>query len=205
MNFTKTLFDEYLANKKSGQRKSAMRALNDFLNNCEKLDVGGQRKVITDFFQQNNETRDLAYSFPLNSRLLFPVLQAWCAENPTESWIWRSFAEIALLRQYLTAAQGDTLAINENAPLDDLPIRKALCKALELDPADHLARIIYIDVLLETLKLLLHDQEAGDATAAEQIPEEVKKISDQLTLLPDSQEKSRLQEQYIIYRDKFIG
>ena len=205
MNFTKTLFDEYLANKKSGQRKSAMRALNDFLNNCEKLDVGGQRKVITDFFQQNNETRDLAYSFPLNSRLLFPVLQAWCAENPTESWIWRSFAEIALLRQYLTAAQGDTLAITENDPLDALPVRQALCKALELDPADHLARIMYIEVLLETLNLLFHDLEAGDGTAAAEIPEEAKKISDQLALLPDTPEKSRLQEQYSTYRDKIIG
>jgi hypothetical protein len=179
MNIFETEFAAYLSAKKSGQRREAMKALNAFLAACEKFDTVAKRQIVKDFFtNQSAEDIENACSFPLNSRLLFPVLQAWCAENPTESWVWRSFAEIALLREYLTAAQGDTMAITENDPLDALPVRQALCKALELDPADHLARIMYIDVLLETLKLLFHDLEAGDGTAAAEIQEEAKKISE---------------------------
>ena len=195
MNIFETEFAAYLSAKKSGQRKEAMKALNAFLENCEKLNLAAEREVVTDFFkQQDADDRVFAYACPLNSQLLFPVLQAWCEENPTESWIWRSFAEVASFRAYLTSAQGDTLSIDENAPLDDLPIRKALCRALELDPEDHLARMTYVKSMLETLKLLLHDHNAGDISASPLISAESNKIAVQLSLLPDTQEKSQLAE-----------
>ena len=143
MNIFETEFAAYLSAKKSGQRKEAMKALNAFLAACVKFDTVAKRQLVKDFFtNQSAEDIEKAFSFPLNSRLLFPVLAEWCAENPAQSWIWRSWAYLARFRGYLTAAQCDTFAIAENAPLDDLPCRKALCRSLELDPADHLARKI---------------------------------------------------------------
>ena len=196
MNIFETEFAAYISAKKSGQRKEAMKALNAFLEDCKKLDLDAERKVAADFFKQlDADDRAFAYSFPLNSQLLFPVLQAWCAENPAESWIWRSFAEVVGSREYLTSAQGDILCIEDDASLDDLPIRKALCRALELDPEDHLARVMYIKSMLETLTLLLHDRDAGDDSAAPLIPEEANKIIGQLALLPDTSEKSQLTAQ----------
>ena len=196
MNIFETEFAAYLSAKKSGQRKEAMISLNAFLGNCEKLNIDAKREVVTDFFKrQDADDRVFAYAYLLNSQLLFPVLQAWCAENPAESWIWRSFAEVVGFREYLTSAQGDTLCIDENAPLDDLPIRKALYRTLELDPADHLARMMYVKSMLETLKLLHHDRDAGDISAAPLIPAESNKIAAQLALLPDTQEKLQLAKQ----------
>ena len=146
MNIFETSYTEYLRAKKSGLRREAMTALNAFLAACEKSDTVAKRQIVKDFFtRQSAEDIEIACSFPLNSQLLFPVLAEWCAENPAQSWIWRSWAYLARFRGYLTAAQCDTFAIAENAPLDDLPCRKALCRALELDPADHLARKMYIE------------------------------------------------------------
>ena len=193
MNIFETEFAAYLSAKKSGLRRDAMTALNTFLAACEKFDTASKRQIVKDFFtNQSAEDIEKAFSFPLNSRLLFPVLAEWCAENPAQSWIWRSWAYLARFRGYLTAAQCDTFAIAENAPLDDLPCRKALCRALELDPKDHLARKMYIESLLETLQLLLHDKSAGDDSATPLIPDEKKKITEQLTLLPDTPEKTQL-------------
>ena len=152
MNIFETSYTEYLRTKKSGLRREAMTALNVFLAACGNVDTASKRQIIKDFFtRQSAEDIEIACFFPLNSQLLFPVLAEWCAENPGDSWIWRSWAYLARFRGYLTAAQCDTFAIAENAPLDDLPCRKALCRALELDPADHLARKMYIESLLETL------------------------------------------------------
>ena len=124
MNIFETEFAAYISAKKSGQRKEAMKALNAFLEDCKKLDLDAERKVAADFFKQlDADDRAFAYSFPLNSQLLFPVLQAWRAEEPAESWIWRSFAEVASFREYLSTAQGDILCIEDDASLDDLPIR----------------------------------------------------------------------------------
>ena len=196
MNIFETSYTEYLRAKKSGLRREAMTALNAFLAACEKFDTVAKRQIVKDFFtRQSAEDIEIACSFPLNSQLLFPVLAEWCAENPAQSWIWRSWAYLARFREYLTAAQCDTFAIAENAPLDDLPCRKALCRALELDPEDHLARVMYIKFMLETLTLLLHDRDAGDDSAASLIPEEANKIIGQLALLPDTPEKSQLTAQ----------
>ena len=195
MNIFETEFAAYISAKKSGQRKEAMKALNAFLEDCKKLDLDAERKVAADFFKQlDADDRAFAYSFPLNSQLLFPVLQAWRAEEPAESWIWRSFAEVASFREYLSTAQGDILCIEDDASLDDLPIRKALCRALELDPADYLARKMYIESLLETLQLLLHDKSAGDDSATPLIPDETYKLTEQLAQLPDIPEKTQLTE-----------
>ena len=106
----------------------------------------------------------------------------------------RRCTDLARFREYLTAARRDTFAIAENASLDDLPCRKALCRALELDPADHLARKMYIESLLETLQLLLHDKSAGDDSATPLIPDEINKIMGQLAQLPDIPEKTQLTE-----------
>ena len=106
----------------------------------------------------------------------------------------RRCTDLARFREYLTAARRDTFAIAENASLDDLPCRKALCRALELDPADHLARKMYIESLLETLQLLLHDKSAGDYSAIPLIPDETNKIMGQLAQLPDIPEKTQLTE-----------
>ena len=172
-----------------------MTALNAFLAACEKFDTVAKRQIVKDFFtRQSAEDIEIACSFPLNSQLLFPVLAEWCAENPGDSWIWRSWAYLARFREYLTAAQCDTFAIAENALLDDLPCRKALCRALELDPADHLARKMYIESLLETLQLLLHDKSAGDDSATPLIPDETNKLTEQLAQLPDIPEKTQLTE-----------
>ena len=196
MNIFETSYTEYLTAKKSGLRREAMTALNTFLAACGNVDTASKRQIVKDFFtNQSAEDIEFAYSFPLNSQLLFPVLQAWRAEEPAESWIWRSFAEVASFREYLSTAQGDTLCIEDDASLDDLPIRKALCRALELDPEDHLARVMYIKFMLETLTLLLHDRDAGDDSAAPLIPEEANKIIEQLALLPDTPEKSQLTAQ----------
>ena len=196
MNIFETSYTEYLTTKKSGLRREAMKALNAFLAACEKFDTVAKRQIVKDFFtRQSAEDIENACSFPLNSQLLFPVLTEWCAENPAQSWIWRSWAYLARFRGYLTAAQCDTFAIAENASLDDLPCRKALCRALELDPEDHLARVMYIKFMLETLTLLLHDRDAGDDSAAPLIPEEANKIIGQLALLPDTPEKSQLTAQ----------
>ena len=193
MNIFETSYTEYLRVKKSGLRREAMTALNAFLAACEKFDTVAKRQLVKDFFtRQSAEDIEKAFSFPLNSQLLFPVLAEWCAENPGDSWIWRSFAEVASFREHLSAAQGDTLCIEDDAPLDDLPCRKALCRALELDPEDHLARKMHIESLLETLQLLLHDKSAGDDSATPLIPDEKKKITKQLTLLPDTPEKTQL-------------
>ena len=193
MNIFETEFAAYISAKKSGQHKEAMKALNAFLEDCKKLDLDAERKVVADFFKQlDADDRAFAYSFPLNSQLLFPVLQAWRAEEPAESWIWRSFAEVASFREYLSTAQGDILCIEDDASLDDLPIRKALCRALELDPEDHLARKMYIESLLETLQLLLHDKSAGDDSATPLIPDETNKLTEQLAQLPDIPEKTQL-------------
>ena len=195
MNIFETEFAAYISAKKSGQRKKAMKALNAFLEDCKKLDLDAERKVAADFFKQlDADDRAFAYSFPLNSQLLFPVLQAWLAEEPAESWIWRSFAEVASFREYLSTAQGDILCIEDDASLDDLPIRKALCRALELDPEDHLARKMYIESLLETLQLLFHDKAAGDDSATPLIPDETNKLTEQLAQLPDIPEKTQLTE-----------
>ena len=195
MNIVVTSYTEYLRAKKSGQRREAMKALNAFLAACEKFDTVAKRQIVKDFFtNQSAEDIEIACSFPLNSQLLFPVLAEWCAENPAQSWIWRSWAYLARFREYLTAAQCDTFAIAENAPLDDLPCRKALCRALELDPADHLARKMYIESLLETLQLLLHDKSAGDDSATPLIPDETNKLTEQLAQLPDIPEKTQLTE-----------
>ena len=196
MNIFETSYTEYLTAKKSGLRREAMTALNVFLAACGNVDTASKRQIVKDFFtRQSAEDIEIACSFPLNSQLLFPVLAEWCAENPGDSWIWRSWAYLARFRGYLTAAQCDTFAIAENAPLDDLPCRKALCRALELDPEDHLARVMYIKFMLETLTLLLHDRDAGDDSAAPLIPEEANKIIGQLALLPDTPEKSQLTAQ----------
>ena len=195
MNIFETEFAAYLSAKKSGQRREAMKALNAFLAACEKFDTVAKRQIVKDFFtRQSAEDIEIACSFPLNSQLLFPVLAEWCAENPAQSWIWRSWAYLARFREYLTAAQCDTFAIAENAPLDDLPCRKALCRALELDPADHLARKMYIESLLETLQLLFHDKAAGDDSATPLIPDETNKLTEQLAQLPDIPEKTQLTE-----------
>ena len=195
MNIFETEFAAYLSAKKSGQRREAMKALNAFLAACEKFDTVAKRQIVKDFFtNQSAEDIEKAFSFPLNSQLLFPVLAEWCAENPAQSWIWRSWAYLASFRKYLTAAQCDTFAIAENAPLDDLPCRKALCRALELDPADYLARKMYIESLLETLQLLLHDKSAGDDSATPLIPDETNKLTEQLAQLPDIPEKTQLTE-----------
>ena len=195
MNIFETSYTEYLRAKKSGLRREAMTALNTFLAACGNVDTASKRQIVKDFFtRQSAEDIEIACSFPLNSQLLFPVLTEWCAENPGDSWIWRSWAYLARFRGYLTAAQCDTFAIAENAPLDDLPCRKALCRALELDPADHLARKMYIESLLETLQLLFHDKAAGDDSATPLIPDETNKIKEQLALLPDTQEKIQLTE-----------
>ena len=195
MNIFETEFAAYISAKKSGQRKEAMKALNAFLEDCKKLDLDAERKVVADFFKRlDADDRAFTYSFPLNSKLLFPVLQAWRAEVPAESWIWRSFAEVASFREYLSTAQGDILCIEDDAPLDNLPCRKALCRALELDPADHLARKMYIESLLETLQLLLHDKSAGDDSATPLIPDETNKLTEQLAQLPDIPEKTQLTE-----------
>ena len=196
MNIFETSYTEYLTAKKSGLRREAMTALNTFLAACGNVDTASKRQIVKDFFtRQSAEDIEFAYSFPLNSQLLFPVLQAWLAEEPAESWIWRSFAEVASFREYLSTAQGEILCIEDDASLDDLPIRKALCRALELDPEDHLARVMYIKFMLETLTLLLHDRDAGDDSAAPLIPEEANKIIGQLALLPDTPEKSQLTAQ----------
>ena len=195
MNIFETSYTEYLTAKKSGLRREAMTALNVFLAACGNVDTASKRQIVKDFFtRQSAEDIEIACSFPLNSQLLFPVLAEWCAENPGDSWIWRSWAYLARFREYLTAAQCDTFAIAENAPLDDLPCRKALCRALELDPADHLARKMYIESLLETLQLLLHDKSAGDDSATPLIPDETNKIMGQLAKLPDIPEKTQLTE-----------
>ena len=195
MNIFETSYTEYLRAKKSGLRREAMTALNTFLAACGNVDIASKRQIVKDFFtRQSAEDIEKAFSFPLNSRLLFPVLTEWCAENPAQSWILRSWAYLACGREYLTAAQRDTFAITENTPLDDLPCRKALCRALELDPADHLARKMYIESLLETLQLLFHDKAAGDDSATPLIPDETNKIKEQLALLPDTQEKTQLTE-----------
>ena len=193
MNIFETSYTEYLMAKKSGLRREAMTDLNTFLAACGNVDTASKRQIVKDFFtNQSAEDIEIACSFPLNSQLLFPVLAEWCAENPAQSWIWRSWAYLARFRECLTAVQGDTLCIEDDAPLDDLPLRKALCRALELDPADHLARKMYIGSLLETLQLLLHDKSAGDDSATPLIPDEKKKITEQLTLLPDTPEKTQL-------------
>ena len=195
MNIFETSYTEYLTAKKSGLRREDMTALNAFLVACEKFDTVAKRQLLKDFFtNQSAEDIEIACSFPLNSQLLFPVLAEWCAENPAQSWIWRSWAYLARFRRCLTADQRDTFAIAENAPLDDLPCRKALCRALELDPADHLARKMYIESLLETLQLLLHDKSAGDDSATPLIPDENNKIMGQLAQLPDIPEKIQLRE-----------
>ena len=195
MNIFETSYTEYLTAKKSGLRREAMTVLNAFLAACVKFDTASKRQLVKDFFtNQSAEDIEIACSFPLNSQLLFPVLAKWCAENPAQSWIWRSWAYLARFREYLTAAQCDTFAIAENAPLDDLPCRKALCRALELDPADHLARVMYIKFMLETLTLLLHDRDAGDDSAAPLIPKEANKLTEQLAQLPDIPEKTQLTE-----------
>jgi len=195
MSIFETEFAAYISAKKSGQRREAMKALNAFLAACEKFDTVAKRQIVKDFFtRQSAEDIEIACSFPLNSQLLFPVLAEWCAENPAQSWIWHSWAYLARFLGYLTAAQCDTFAIAENAPLDDLPCRKALCRALELDPADHLARKMYIESLLETLQLLLHDKSAGDDSATPLIPDETNKIMGQLAKLPDIPEKTQLTE-----------
>ena len=195
MNIFETSYTEYLRAKKSGLRREAMTALNTFLAACGNVDTASKRQIVKDFFtRQSAEDIEIACSFPLNSQLLFPVLAEWCAENPGDSWIWRSWAYLARFREYLTAAQCDTFAIAENALLDDLPCRKALCRVLELDPADHLARKMYIESLLETLQLLLHDKSAGDDSATPLIPDETNKLTEQLAQLPDIPEKTQLTE-----------
>lgn len=194
MNIFETSYTEYLTAKKSGLRREAMTALNTFLAACGNVDTDSKRQIVKDFFtRQSAEDIEFACSFPLNSRLLFPVLAEWCAENPAQSWIWRSWAYLARFRGYLTAAQRDTFAIAENASLDDLPCRKAF-RALELDSADHLARKMYIESLLETLQLLLHDKSAGDDSATPLIPDETNKIMEQLAQLPDIPDKTQLTE-----------
>ena len=195
MNIFETSYTEYLTAKKSGLRREAMTALNTFLAACGNVDTASKRQIVKDFFtRQSAEDIEIACSFPLNSQLLFPVLAEWCAENPAQSWIWRSWAYLARFRRCLTADQRDTFAIAENASLDDLPIRKALCRALELDPADYLARKMYIESLLETLQLLLHDKSAGDDSATPLIPDETNKLTEQLAQLPDIPEKTQLTE-----------
>ena len=195
MNIFETSYTEYLTAKKSGLRREAMTALNIFLAACGNVDTASKRQIVKDFFtRQSTEDIEIACSFPLNSQLLFPVLAEWCAENPADSWRWRSWAYLARFREYLSTAQGDILCIEDDASLDDLPIRKALCRVLELDPADHLARVMYIKSMLETLTLLLHDRDAGDDSAAPLIPEEANKIIGQFALLPDTPEKSQLTE-----------
>ena len=196
MNIFETSYTEYLRAKKSVLRREAMTALNTFLAACGNVDTASKRQIVKDFFtRQSAEDIEIACSFPLNSQLLFPVLAEWCAENPAQSWIWRSWAYLARFREYLSTAQGDILCIEDDASQDDLPIRKALCRALELDPEDHLARVMYIKFMLETLTLLLHDRDAGDDSAAPLIPEEANKIIGQLALLPDTPEKSQLTAQ----------
>ena len=193
MNIFETSYTEYLTAKKSGLRREAMTALNTFLAACGNVDTASKRQIVKDFFtNQSAEDIENAFSFPLNSRLLFPVLTEWCAENPAQSWIWRSWAYLARFREYLSTAQGDILCIEDDASLDDLPIRKALCRALELDPEDHLARKMYIESLLETLQLLLHDKSAGDDSATPLIPDETNKLTEQLAQLPDIPEKTQL-------------
>jgi hypothetical protein len=195
MNIFETSYTEYLRAKKSGLRREAMTALNTFLAACGNVDTASKRQIVKDFFtRQSAEDIEKAFSFPLNSQLLFPVLAEWCAENPADSWIWRSWAYLARFREYLSTAQGDILCIEDDASLDDLPIRKALCRALELDSADHLARKMYIESLLETLQLLLHDKSAGDDSAIPLIPDETNKIMGQLAQLPDIPEKTQLTE-----------
>ena len=60
--------------------------------------------------------------------------------------------------------------------------------------ADHLARKMYIESLLETLQLLLHDKSAGDDSATPLIPDETNKLTEQLAQLPDIPEKTQLTE-----------
>ena len=50
MNIFETEFAAYISAKKSGQRKEAMKALNAFLEDCKKLDLDVERKVVADFF-----------------------------------------------------------------------------------------------------------------------------------------------------------
>ena len=51
MNIFETEFAAYISAKKSGQRKEAMKALNAFLEDCKKLDLDVERKVVADFFK----------------------------------------------------------------------------------------------------------------------------------------------------------
>jgi hypothetical protein len=197
MNIFETEYSQYLAAKKAGVRRKAFEYLKCFLSRCDSLDTARLREVVKDFFnRQSREDIKAAFALPLNSELLFPILQAWCKENPAESWIWRSFAELACYQEHLTDEQGKSLAIAENAPLDDLPVRKALCRALELEPTDYIAWTMYIESLLETLKLLIHDQAAGDVSATPLIAEEINKIAEQLAMLPTNPEKSYLTEEF---------
>ena len=117
MNIFETSYTEYLRAKKSGQRREAMKALNAFLAACEKFDTVAKRQIVKDFFtNQSAEDIEKAFSFPLNSQLLFPVLAEWCAENPGDSWIWRSWAYLSRAARLRVAAQlyavaGFTLAV----------------------------------------------------------------------------------------------
>ena len=53
---------------------------------------------------------------------------------------------------------------------------------------------MYIESLLETLQLLLHDKSAGDDSATPLIPDETNKLTEQLAQLPDIPEKTQLTE-----------
>ena len=62
--------------------------LNAFLAAGEKFDTAVKRQIVKDFFtNQSADDIEFACSFPLNSRLLLPVLTEWCAENPAQGWI----------------------------------------------------------------------------------------------------------------------
>ena len=125
MNIFETSYTEYLTAKKSGLRREAMTALNTFLAACGNVDTASKRQIVKDFFtNQSADDIEFACSFPLNSRLLFPVLTEWCAENPAQGWIWRSLAYLARTLKLANLAPDIVKLIWENRQPETLTLDK---------------------------------------------------------------------------------
>ena len=108
----------------------------------------------------------------------------------------RRCMDLARFREYLTAVRRDTFAIAETRHLMIYLAAKRYAEPWNLIRQIILPGKCYIESLLETLQLLLHDKSAGDDSAAPLIPDETNKIMGQLAQLPDIPEKYNYESVY---------
>ncbi|MDR1850323.1 MAG: hypothetical protein LBQ75_09815 [Zoogloeaceae bacterium] len=162
----------YCFDREKGLRKSAFKRLDKFLESTEDWSLDDRIEFVKFLFSSSENAHDAMRSFvpyQLNEKLVKPTLLAWCNIEQTDSSPFRWRGQLGGCYGYEGEFSHD---------------ETYLFKALDLNPADDLARITMIDSWLRALDFHVHELPWGylgipsdDMKLCEKINEHIQQLT----------------------------